>query len=102
MVSATVISWVLRMTVAPERRRSRMASRSVSALTGSSPVKGSSRIRSLGSGTTAAMNEVPQVEPRHPGSDFLAHLAPAAQFAEELQQGANLHLAVKAAFLGEV
>src|ERR1035441_6256697 len=44
------------MTVAPERRRSRMAARSTSALTGSRPVKGSSRISSLGSGMTAAMN----------------------------------------------
>ena len=50
----------------------------------------------------AAIGAVRQVEPRKPGSDFLAHLAPAAQFAEELQQGAHPHLAVKAAFLGEV
>ena len=41
------------MTVAPPVR---IAFNMVSALTGSSPVKGSSRISSLRSGTTAAMN----------------------------------------------
>ena len=53
----------------PPRRRSRMADCRASALTGSSPLKGSSRISSLGAGTTAAMNCTFWLSPR-PQFDF--------------------------------
>ena len=50
------MSWVLKTTVVPRRRISSTASFSASALTGSSPENGSSRISSSGCDTTAATN----------------------------------------------
>ena len=85
--------------------------RMVSALTGSSPLKGSSRIRSLGAGTTVAMNctfwlmpllsvftfcEAHFARSRRFSQllDFGGHLAAAAQFSVELQ-----HAAARPSFL---
>src|ERR1019366_4778777 len=53
-------------------------------------------------GIDAAHGAVRQIEAGEPGGDLPAHLAAAAELTEELQQGADLHLAVKAALLGEV
>ena len=50
------MSCVLKTIVVPRRRSSSTASRSTSALTGSRPENGSSRITSLGRATTVAMN----------------------------------------------
>ncbi len=119
MLSATLMSWVLRITVAPRRRSSRMALRMASTLTGSRPVKGSSRISSLGSGTTAAMNctfwlmpllsvstrcvgAVGQAQTLQPAVHFRRDLASAPQLAVELQQRRHLHAAVQAALLRQV
>ena len=83
MRSAVAMSCVLKTTVAPRRRISSTASFSTSALTGSRPENGSSRISSAGFETTAAMNwtfcDIPfesasicrstqprQLHPRHP------------------------------------
>ena len=54
--SATFMSCVLKTMVVPLAETSRIASRSTSALTGSRPENGSSRITSWGRETTAAMN----------------------------------------------
>src|ERR1017187_9907156 len=50
----------------------------------------------------AAAGAMRQVKPGKPGSDLPVDFASAAEFAEELQQGADLHLAVESALLGEV
>ena len=54
--SATPMSWVEKMTVAPSRLRPRIASRKTSILTGSRPLKGSSSNTSSGLATTVAIN----------------------------------------------
>src|ERR1019366_4659904 len=53
-------------------------------------------------GVDAARGAVRQIEAGEPGCVLRADLAPAAELPEELQQGADLHLAVEAALLGEV
>ena len=107
------------MTVAPRARNSSTADRIASALTGSSPVKGSSRISSFGSGTTAAMNWIfwlmpllsvcslrsramREAEFLQPRRHFGGYVLAALQLRIKLQQRLDIHLPVQAALFRQI
>ena len=70
--SATAMSCVEKTTVVPAFLRSSTASLTTSALTGSRPVNGSSRIRSSGRLSTPAMNWIFWAIPLESASTFLS------------------------------
>src|SRR6516225_7141638 len=112
--SATAMSCVEKITVAPWRLRSRMAFRSTSRLTGSRPVKGSSSRISSGLAMTLAMNWtfwampldrvsiffVGQSETLQPAGNGRLAVAEAFQLGIKAEQIADLHRLVQAALFG--
>ena len=119
--SAVAMSCVLKTTVVPRRRISRTASLSASALTGSRPEKGSSRIRSAGLVMTEATNWTFCDMPFERASIFFSPQPcmpmraiqssmdgielgdrPALQLPVVAEQAAHGHLLIEAALLGQV
>ena len=71
--------WVLSITVVPSSRSRRISPRISSALMGSKPLKGSSRISSLGRCSTVVMNCTFWAMPLLSSSTFLFHHEPMSQ-----------------------